>query len=259
MNCPDKLWQWQWQWHTQRSPASIEWRPGLTGKSVGTMVPQKRICFTGRTCSLARCANTNCLWTECNATSLEMNSSKKGEKVKQKPQAIAVLNSRIIYWILRFGATPLTEHEEHREPRSQGKPGDQEKGTREEDGKIPRYSSRTCCWSQIFPSHQKYSYLDASFCWEPVTYFLIVFCQRSPCSWPLHSYCFRPHIALDRFQTHFRIRAILPSIVQVLLGNCFVTDFLNKLFDVISNVHPMEYETYCNATNQWSRLNSIPG
>ena len=24
--------QWQWQWHTQRSPTSIEWRPGLTGK-----------------------------------------------------------------------------------------------------------------------------------------------------------------------------------------------------------------------------------
>ena len=61
------------------------------------MAPQKRICFTGRTCSLARCANTNCEWTECNATSLEMNSSKKGEKAKHKPQAIAVLNSRIIH------------------------------------------------------------------------------------------------------------------------------------------------------------------
>ena len=35
--------------------------------------------------------------TECNATSLEMNSSKKGEKVEHKPQAIAVLNSRIIH------------------------------------------------------------------------------------------------------------------------------------------------------------------
>ena len=33
---------------------------GLTGKSVGTMAPQKRICFTGRACSLARCAGTNC-------------------------------------------------------------------------------------------------------------------------------------------------------------------------------------------------------
>jgi len=57
-----------------------------------------------------------------------MNSSTKGEKVKHKPQAIAVLNSRIIHRILRFGATPRTEHEDHREPGSQrGKPGDQEK------------------------------------------------------------------------------------------------------------------------------------
>ena len=57
-----------------------------------------------------------------------MNSSSREEKVKREPQAIAVQNSRIIQWILRFGATPRTEHEDHREPGSQRvKPGDQEK------------------------------------------------------------------------------------------------------------------------------------
>ena len=37
------------------------------------------------------------------------------------------------------------------------------------------------------------------------------------------------------FRTHFGIRAIHPSIVQV-LGNCFMTDSLDQLFDVIGNV-----------------------
>ena len=54
------------------------------------MTPQKRICFTDVTCSLARCAGTNCLWTECIATRPEMNSMSK-----QGQQAVAVLNSQI--------------------------------------------------------------------------------------------------------------------------------------------------------------------
>ena len=69
----------------------------LQARVSGPWPHKKESVFTGRTCSLARCANTNCEWTECNAISLEMNSSKKGEKAKHKPQAIAVLNSRIIH------------------------------------------------------------------------------------------------------------------------------------------------------------------
>ena len=46
---------------------------------------------------------------------------------------------------------------------------------------------------------------------------------------------------------HFRIRTILPSIVQV-LGKRFVTDSLEQLFDATGNVHPIEYEIDCNVT-----------
>ena len=42
------------QWHTQRSPTSVKWGPGLTGKSVGAMAPQKRICLTGKACSFGK-------------------------------------------------------------------------------------------------------------------------------------------------------------------------------------------------------------
>ena len=53
-------WQWQWQWHTQRSPTSVKWRPGLTGKSVGVMIRRKRIGCAVEACSLAKCAHTYC-------------------------------------------------------------------------------------------------------------------------------------------------------------------------------------------------------
>ena len=57
-------------------------------------------------------------WTQCT----------RNKKVKQVPQAIALLNSQINHCILRFGATPRTEQEDNREPGSQrGTPGDQEK------------------------------------------------------------------------------------------------------------------------------------
>ena len=46
-------------------------------------------------------------------------------------------------------------------------------------------------------------------------------------------------------------RAIHRSIVQV-LGNCFATDSLDKVFDVVGDVQPI-------ATSQRSRLSSIPG
>ena len=87
--------------------------------------PTKK-CFTDVTCSLvARCAGTNCLWTECIATRLEMDSRRKQ---KHGPQAIAVLNSQINHRILGFGATPQTKQEESRKPGSRegktGRPGE---------------------------------------------------------------------------------------------------------------------------------------
>ena len=92
------------------------------------MTPQKRICFTDVTCSLARCAGTNCLWTECIATRPEMDSCTCKTKSKQGPQAVAVLNSQISHRILGFGATPQTKQEESRKRGSReektGRPGE---------------------------------------------------------------------------------------------------------------------------------------
>ena len=51
------------------------------------------------------------------------------------------------------------------------------------------------------------------------------------------------------FRIHSRVRAVHPSIVQV-LGNSFWTDSLDQLFDVISDVQPIEHEIDCNATSQ---------
>ena len=51
------------------------------------------------------------------------------------------------------------------------------------------------------------------------------------------------------FRTHFRLRALHHSIVQI-LGNCFVTDSLHHLFDVMGNVQPSGHETDCSATSQ---------
>ena len=89
------------------------------------MTPKKRICFTDVSCSLARCAGTNCLWTECIATRPEMDSNVHvRRKSKQGPQAVAVLSSQISHRILGFGATPQTKQEESRKPGSwEGKTG----------------------------------------------------------------------------------------------------------------------------------------
>ena len=88
----------------------------------------KKICFTDVACSLARCASTNCLWTECIATRPEMDSCTCKTRSKQGPQAVAVLNSQISHRILGFGATPQTKQEESRKPGSReektGRPGE---------------------------------------------------------------------------------------------------------------------------------------
>ena len=92
------------------------------------MTPQKRICFTDVTCSLTRCAGTNCPWIECIATRPDMDLCTCKTKSKQGPQAVAVLNSQICHRILGFGATPQTKQEESRRPRSRegktGRPGE---------------------------------------------------------------------------------------------------------------------------------------
>ena len=46
------------------------------------------------------------------------------------------------------------------------------------------------------------------------------------------------------FRIHFRVRAVHPSIVQV-LGDSFVTDSLDQLSDVMGNVQPFEYCQRC--------------
>ena len=113
-----------------RSTMTMTMTPGLTGKSVGVMTPQKRICFTDVTGSLARCAGTNCLWTDCIATRPEMDSCTCKTKSKQGPQAVAVLNSPISHRILGFGDKTRRKQEARRR-----RPGDQVKRKHQEGGR----------------------------------------------------------------------------------------------------------------------------
>ena len=71
----------------------------------------------------------------------------KEEKRHVIAQAVAVLNSRKIQGIFRFGATP-TKNSKHREPGGTGR--NQETGTeaQKEFGET-QSSSRTCCIVQI--------------------------------------------------------------------------------------------------------------
>ena len=175
--------QWQWQWHTQRSPASIKWGPGLTGKSVGTMAPQKRICFTGEACSLARCANTNCYgqsvmhrdlrWTQCT------------RKNNTETRSHRLLLRRILNKFTE--SSDSEQHHRHntknREPGShREKPGNQEEPRHKKDGGIPQYSSRTCCWSQILFFRTISSRTPDFFQLRTRHVLFDLFCSRSPCS-----------------------------------------------------------------------------
>ena len=172
---------------TQRSPASIEWRPGLTGKSVGTMAPQKKsvllVELTRRQGAQVQTAKRQNVvqrylkWTQV-----------------QRERKSNMNHRQLLCWIREL-FTESSDSEQHHgqntmntgSPEARG--GNQEtrrtKGTREEDGRIPQYSSRTCCWSQIlFFRTISNRTPDISFIWEPVTYFLIV--------------SVRVHLALDR-------------------------------------------------------------
>ena len=115
---------------------------------------------------------------------------------------------QLLRWIREL-FTESSDSEQHhgqntkttRSPETRGRSQEtrRNKGTREADGRIPQYSSRSCCCSQIlFFRTRSIRNPDISFCWEPVTYFLIVLCPRSPSTWPLHCFCFRLHNALDR-------------------------------------------------------------
>ena len=206
------------------------------------MAPQKRICFTGRACSLAKCAGTSCWKTECSATVPEMNSSTKERKSNMN-------HKQLLFWLRElYTESSDSEHHHGQNSKTTGSPeargGSQEtrknKGTKEEDGKIPQYSSRSCSWSQIlFFRTRSIRNPDTSFCWEPVTYFLIVFCPRSPCSWPLHCCCFRLHNALDRcaaaalFKDH--VAYFFSVIVHISLCIFFKS---SPFFPVIGNIDP---------------------
>ena len=61
--------------HTQRSPTSVKWRPGLTGVSVGVMTPRKkRICCPDEACSIGKVCTNPLLRTVCSTSNHEMNS-----------------------------------------------------------------------------------------------------------------------------------------------------------------------------------------
>ena len=83
------------------------------------------------------------LRTVCNASSLEMNSeNKKKQKTWETTQAVAVLNSQILYHrILGFGATTTQKQK----PGGEDRPGEPGKATKpgEEVGRIPQRNSRT--------------------------------------------------------------------------------------------------------------------
>ena len=98
-----KNWTGQWQWHTQRSPTSVKWRPGLTSKSVGVTTPQKRICCADEASSFGKERTNPLIWTVCSALSPEMDSEKRKQT---RPHTgccwYEFTNSDL--WILGFGA-----------------------------------------------------------------------------------------------------------------------------------------------------------
>ena len=80
-------------------------------------------------------------WTQCTR-----------KKIKHVPQAVAVLN------FLKL-ITESSDSEQHhgqnkettgsQEARGERRETRRNEGIKEEDGRIPQYSSRSCCWSQF--------------------------------------------------------------------------------------------------------------
>ena len=84
------------------------------------------------------------LRTECNASSLEMNSKYKKQQRHETTQAVAVLNSQILNRrILGFGAAP--HRKKNRKPGGEDRPGEPGEATTpgEEVDRISQRSSRT--------------------------------------------------------------------------------------------------------------------
>ena len=139
-----------------------------------------------------------------------MQCNKSWDELKVQGKDNKDMNHRLLLcWIHKLISESSDSEQHHRQNNKKsgrqeagrgrtGKPGD----TKAPGGRTARYHStavvpavgpnfcslvRAIFVLQIFPS-----------CWEPVTYFLIVFCPPSHCSWPLYCCCFRRHNALDR-------------------------------------------------------------
>ena len=112
------------------------------------MTPQKRICFTDVTCSLARCAGTNCLWTECIATRPEMDS-RRNSKTWATSNCCAEFSNLSQNPRIRSNTTDITRRkQEARKPGGEDRETRRSESTRREDGRKPQISSRTCYRSQ---------------------------------------------------------------------------------------------------------------
>ena len=137
---------WQWQWHTQRSPTSVEWRPGLTGKSVGVITPQKKNLFHWCNLLIGKVCKYKLLWTECSATRPEMDSMHMQEENQNKG------HKQLLCWILKLVTESSDSEQHHRhnnkkrgsQETRRGRPGNQEKRKHPERGRQDTSVQHSC-------------------------------------------------------------------------------------------------------------------